>query len=47
MVFAHHARGIHALRKTCERAVPGVIVYGGRESYRLSDDAVVVPWTAA
>lgn len=42
----HDARGIRAFRQTYRHALPGVIVYGGHEPYRLSDDAVAVPWSA-
>ncbi len=42
----HDVRGIRAFRKTYDRAVPGIIVYGGREPYRLSDDAAAIPWNA-
>ncbi len=42
----HDTRGIQAFRNTYEHSVPGVIVYGGSEPYRLSEQAVAIPWKA-
>ena len=43
----HDTRGIRAFRETYGGKVqPGVIVYAGKETYRLSDCAVAVPWNA-
>lgn len=42
----HDTRGIQAFLETYDRAVPGVIVYGGNELYRISEHAVAIPWKA-
>ncbi len=42
----HDTRGIQAFRNTYENAELGVIVYGGKEPYRISEHAVAIPWTA-
>jgi uncharacterized protein len=42
----HDARGILAFRNTYANAVPGVIIYGGNESYRLTEHAMAIPWKA-
>lgn len=43
----HDTRGIQAFRNTYENAELGVIVYGGKEPYRISEHAVAIPWAAA
>ena len=40
----HDTRGIQAFQKTYAHAMPSVIVYGGREPYRISEHAVAIPW---
>ncbi len=42
----HDTRGIQAFRATYKQAVPGVIIYGGDEAYRISEHAVAIPWKA-
>jgi len=42
----HDTRGIRAFRETYPDAMPGVIVYGGTEPYRLSKHAAAIPWKA-
>jgi len=42
----HDTRGIQAFRKTYSNAQVGIVIYGGREPYRISEHAVAVPWRA-
>jgi predicted AAA+ superfamily ATPase len=42
----YDARGIQAFRQTYERSAPGVVVYGGREPFRVAEQVVAVPWNA-
>lgn len=42
----HDTRGLQSFRSTYSNAAVGVIVYGGNVSYKISDDAVAVPWNA-
>ena len=46
MLSKHDARGILAFRETYRHSATGVILYGGDESFRLSEHAVAVPWRA-
>jgi len=41
----HDARGLHSFRATYpETAMPGVIIYAGKEAYRLSEHVIAIPW---
>lgn len=41
----HDSRGLHSFRATYpEKAMPGVIVYAGTETYRLSEHIIAIPW---
>lgn len=41
----HDLRGVRAFRETYgERVMPALVVYAGRETYRLTRDALAVPW---
>ncbi len=42
----HDARGIQAFSNTYRNAQLGVIVYGGKQPYRLSEHALAIPWNA-
>ncbi|OQA82563.1 MAG: hypothetical protein BWY28_03224 [bacterium ADurb.Bin236] len=43
----HDARGLHSFRATYpDKAMPGVIVYAGAETYRLSEHVIAIPWNA-
>lgn len=42
----HDTRGLQSFRSTYPNAAAGVIVYGGNVSYKISEDAVAVPWNA-
>ncbi|MDD5704774.1 MAG: ATP-binding protein [Kiritimatiellae bacterium] len=42
----YDARGILAFRKANARVAPGVIVYGGRIPYRVTQEVVAIPWNA-
>jgi predicted AAA+ superfamily ATPase len=44
-VKGHDTRGIRAFRETYgERAQPGVIIYAGRDCYRINEHALAIPW---
>jgi uncharacterized protein len=43
----HDTRGIQAFRKTYPNTAPGVIIYGGKMPYRISEHAIAIPWNAA
>lgn len=42
----HDTRGIQAFRNTYKNSAPGVIVYGGKVPYQLSEHAIAIPWAA-
>ena len=42
----HDTRGIQAFHNTYKNTETGVIFYGGRTPYRISEHAVAIPWTA-
>lgn len=42
----HDTRGIQAFRDTYKNAQPGIIMYGGKDAYRLSEHALAIPWCA-
>lgn len=46
-ISGHDTRGILAFRNTYSNAAVGVVVYGGKEPYRISEHAVAIPWNAA
>jgi len=44
----HDMRGLHSFHDTYpDKAMPGVIVYAGTETYRPSGRVIAVPWNAA
>ena len=42
----HDARGILAFQKTYPNATNGIIVYGGSNTFRLTEKTVAVPWNS-
>jgi hypothetical protein len=42
----HDTRGIQAFRSTYPQAVPGIVIYGGEDAYKISEHAFAVPWKA-
>jgi predicted AAA+ superfamily ATPase len=42
----YDARGILAFRQTYARVAPGVVVYGGREPFRVAEQVAAIPWNA-